>query len=322
MAAVFIPSLGLAQQPAKVYRIATLYLSGPPVEHARAAHTTKALLHGLEERGFTEGQNLILDLRSAQGDMKTFYLLLDELVKLQPDVFFAYVCGGSFHLLRKRVTTIPIVVGACNDDLVAQGVVGSLRRPGGNITGLSKVTPELAAKRLSLAKELVPTATRAAVLWNPDYADFAADWQAIRAAASTLNITLQPYAIYKASDLEAAFVSMARSGADVLVTFSDTVVHGAAKRVAQLAATHRIPGIYAFREVADAGGLLSYGPNIAALYRESAKYIARIFNGANPADMPIEQPTKVELVINLKAARALGLAVPPSLLLRADEVIQ
>jgi putative ABC transport system substrate-binding protein len=254
--------------------------------------------------------------------MQRFYLLSDDMLKLRPDVFFYPVCGGGFHPLRERVKNVPIVVAACNDDLVAKGIVASLGRPGGNITGQSKVTPELASKRLSLATELVPSARRVAILWNPYYADFAADWQAVRSTASALNVSLEGFPIQTQGDVDGAFAAIGRSRADALVTFSDTVVHAAAKQVAELAARYRVPAVYAYRELPDVGGLVSYGPNLNAMFRAAARYVVRIFNGERPAEMPIEQPTTFELVINLKTAKALGLAIPPSVLARADQVIE
>jgi putative ABC transport system substrate-binding protein len=316
-----VPRVGAAQQAGKMYRIASILLLDS-VERAKESPNTKALLEGLAQLGFVEGRNLIFDLRSADGDVNKFRALLDDVLRLRPDVFYFWVCAGPFTLVRQRVTSVPIVVGACNDDLVAQRIVGSLSRPGGNITGQSKVTPELAAKRLSLAKELPRSTKRVAVLWNPNYADFAADWQATRAIASALSIVLEGFPIYKEANLDPAFTAIARFRPDVLVTFSDPVIHGAAKRVAELAAAHRIPAIYAFREVPDVGGLMSYGPNLPTLFRNSAKYVARILNGAHAGDIPIEQASKFELVINLKTARALNLSIPQSLLLRADDVIQ
>jgi putative ABC transport system substrate-binding protein len=206
--------------------------------------------------------------------------------------------------------------------MVETGIVESLRRPGGNITGLAKLTPELAPKRLSLLKQIVPSISRVAVLWNPGYSDFKADWHELNAAAGHLGVTLHPFEFRRADELETAFEAIRRAHVDALITFSDQLTYVYAARVADLAASARLPAMYAFREIPDAGGLMSYGPNIVEMWRQSADYVARILRGAKPADMAIEQPTRFELVINLKTAKALGVTMPQSLLVQANELIQ
>ena len=230
---------------------------------------------------------------------------------------------SSTSVARPSATaTIPIVVAACNDDLVSSGVIASLARPGGNITGLSKLTPELGVKRLEMLKEAAPKASRVAVLWNPDYSDFAADWRELRAAARALSVTLHPIEFRRADDFGDAFSRMVKEHPDAFVMFSDIVGYGFRTRLVAAAAQSRVPGMYAFREIPGAGGLMSYGPNIVDMLRGSAGYVAQIFGGARPGDLPVQQAAKFELVINLKAARALGLAIPSSLLLRAHRVIE
>jgi putative ABC transport system substrate-binding protein len=221
-------------------------------------------------------------------------------------------------------------VAACNDDLVATGLISSLAQPGGNITGLSELTPELGAKRLQLLKEAVPKARRVAVLWNPAYSErfgpsfrfWSSDWVEMRAAAQVLGIALQSVEIRGPDDFDTAFSAMAKERADALIAFSDPVIVLHQRRIADLAAKRRLPGMYASREVVDVGGLMFYGPSSTDLFRRAAVYVGKILKGAKPADLPMEQPTKFELVINLKTAKALGLTIPQSLLARADGVIR
>jgi putative ABC transport system substrate-binding protein len=293
-----------------------------------AAHTfgmfpvEQALLEGLHDHGYVEGRNVVIEIRATEGRPERFAELTTELVRLPVDVLLVGVCGAPLNATRRATQAIPIVVATCNDDLIETGIVTSLARPGGNVTGLSKLTPELAAKRLELLKEVAPKISRVAVLWNPGYSDFKADWREMRAAASRLGMTLDPVEFRNTEDLEAAFATIKSEHADGLITFSDTFTYINAKRVAELAAASGLPALFAFREVPDAGGLMSYGPDLRAMWRRAAAYVAKILQGAKAGDLSIEQPTKFEFVINLKTANALGLSIPPSLLLRADDVIQ
>jgi putative ABC transport system substrate-binding protein len=202
------------------------------------------------------------------------------------------------------------------------GIVASLARPGGNVTGFSKLTPELAAKRLELLKEMVPWVSRVAVLWDPNYSDFTADWRELRTTASATSVTLRPVEVRDLADLDRAFATMVREQAEAIITFSDTMTYNSPTRVAELALRNKLPLMSPFREIADAGGLMSYGPSVPDLFRRSAGYVDKILKGAKPADLPVEQPTKFELVINLKTAKALGLEAPATLLALADEVIE
>jgi putative ABC transport system substrate-binding protein len=187
---------------------------------------------------------------------------------------------------------------------------------------LSKLTPELAAKRLELLKETFPGISRVAVLWNPAYSDFKADWRESLASARSLGIALYPVEFRRAEEFDTAFAAIDNHRVDALITFSDLLTYVHAKRIADLAAATRLPALYAFREIPDAGGLMSYGPSIPGMWRRAAAYVVRILQGETPADLPIEQPTKFELVINLKTAKTLGLAIPQSVLLRADDAIR
>jgi putative ABC transport system substrate-binding protein len=214
------------------------------------------------------------------------------------------------------------VVAVCNEDMVETGIVASLARPGGNVTGLTKLTPELATKRLELLKEIVPEASRVAVLWDPGYSAFSADWRELRATAHAKGVTLQPVEVHGLDDLEQAFAAMVRERADAVITFSDSMTYVFPTPVAGLALRSRLPLISPYREIAQAGGLMAYGPSLPDMFRHVAGHVGKILKGAKPGDLPIEQATTFELVINLKAAKALGLTVPYSLLSRADEVIE
>lgn len=296
------------------------YLSlGSPVTRAPFL---AAFLSGLRENGYVEGQNIAIEYRWTETEVERFPSLAAELTTLNLD---AIVTAGGTRaaLAAKRATTaIPIVFTAAGDP-VQEGLVASLARPGGNITGFSLFSPDLAGKRLELLKEAVPQADLIAVLLNPD-AVSAEVWKArlqeADASARTLGVRLKVVEARGPEDLDRAFLEI--SGAGALSVFVTPLFLVERKRIAELAATHRLPAVSEFREFAEAGGLMSYGPNIADLNRRAAGYVAKILRGAKPADLPVEQPTKFELVINLKTAKALDLTVPPSLLARADEVIE
>jgi putative ABC transport system substrate-binding protein len=312
-----------AQQAGKVHRIGFLG-TVPTNPHY------EALRQSLHDLGYVEGRNIAIERRYSEGRAERLLDLAAELVRLKVDVIVVDTCGAPLNAASQATSTIPIVLAACNDDLVATGIISSLARPGGNITGLSELTPELGAKRLELLKEAVPKVRRVAVLWNPAYSErfgpsfrfWTSDWVEARAAAQALGMTLQSVEIRGPDDFETAFSAMTRERADALIAFSDPlfVLHG--RRIADLAAKNHLPAVYAYREVVDAGGLFSYGPSISELFRRAAVYVGKILKGAKPADLPMEQPTKFELVINLKTAKALGLTIPQSLLIRADQVIR
>jgi ABC-type uncharacterized transport system substrate-binding protein len=312
-----------AQQPSKVPRIGFVG-TFPTSPH------DEALRQGLHEFGYVEGQNIAIERRYFEGRAERLPDLVTQLVRLKVDVLVVDACGAPLNSARQATTTIPIVVAACNDDLVATGLIASLARPGGNITGLSELTPELGAKRLELLKEVAPKVRRVAVLWNPAYSErfstnfrfWSSDWTEMRAAAQVFGMTLESVEIRGPDDFDAAFSTMARERADALIAFSDPSIIFHGRRIADLAAKSRLPAVYAAREVVDVGGLMSYGPSISDMFRRAAVYVGKILKGAKPADLPMEQPTKFELVVNLKTAKALGLTIPQSLLTRADEVIR
>ena len=315
------PLLPYATPPARVHRVGVL-VPGTPSATWRTYPHFQAFLEGLRQLGYVEGQNLAIEYRSAESQLDRLPALAAELVKLRPDVILVGSCGAPLDAIRHLTSTIPIVVATCTNDFVAAGIVTSLAHPGGNITGLQKLNPELSAKRLELLKEVLPHTSRVAVLWDPDYSDFAADWRALRAAAGTLGVTLLPVQAHGLTEFETAFATVTRERAEALMTFSDAVTFVNGRRLAELATKSRLPVMCPYRETTEAGGLMSYGPSVTAMFGRSTVFIDKIVKGAKPGDLPIEQPTQFELVINLKTAKALGVTIPQSILMRADKVIE
>jgi putative ABC transport system substrate-binding protein len=310
-----------AQPDGGIQRIGIIAGSSSPATW-RQSSTFQNFLKGLRDLGYEEGRNIAIEFRSAEGHPERFPGIAADVVGLKVDVLISTVCGEMLNAARKATSTVPIVVAVCNEDMVETGIAASLARPGGNVTGLSKLTPELAAKRLELPKEIVPEASRVAVLWDPGYSAFSADWRELRATAHAKGVILYSVETHGLADLERAFEAMVRERADAVITFSDTMTYVFATRVAELALTRRLPLMSPYREIAHAGGLVSYGPDLPDMFRHAAGYVGKILKGAKPADLPIEQPTKFEFVINLKTSQALGLTIPPTLLARADEVIE
>ena len=266
-----------------------------------------------------EGQTIALEVRFAEGHSERIPELVAELVGLKMDVL---VVGSSVVALaaQKATRTIPIVMVAA--DPVGLGLVVSLARPGGNVTGLSYFNEAIIAKRVQLLKEFVPGLAQIAVLRNPSVAVHATFWQETEAAARTLGVELQPLNIRGPDDFEAAFAAAAQGNAQALIALDDALTMTHRPRIVALAASSRLPAMYGLREFPDDGGLMSYGPSFADLFRRAATFVDKILKGAKPADLPVEQPTKFELVINRKTANALGLTVPPTLLAQADDVIE
>jgi putative ABC transport system substrate-binding protein len=314
------PLVAHAQQGSKIHRIGMISPS-LPLSTWRESSFVREFLAGLHDLGYEEGRDIAIEFRSVEGNWERLPDIAAELVGLRVDVLMSSVCGATLNAAMRATNTIPIVVGACNDDMVETGIIASLAHPGGNVTGLSKMTPELTAKRLELLKEMVPEASRVAVLWDPGYSAYLADWRELRERASTRGVTLQSFEVRNVADLHGAFAAIVAARADAVITFSDTFTYNFSNQVADLAARSRLPLMSPFQELANAGGLMSYGPSIPDMFRRAAGYVDKILRGAKPADLPVEQPTKFELVINLKAAKALGLTVPPSLHARADELI-
>jgi putative ABC transport system substrate-binding protein len=309
------------QPPGKVYRVGLLATT-TPIASWRDLPFFQVFLAELHKLGYAEGRDIVFEYRSAEGEFQRLSSLAAELVSLKIDVIVVPVCGAVLDAARGATSAIPIVVQSCSDDMVATGVVASLARPGGNVTGLSKIVPQVAAKRLELLKEAVPNLSRVAVLWDPGYLDFNADLKELQDAALRVSVTLQAVKAHGRDQLSAAFSTMSRDHAQAVITFSDATTYNYPREVSELAIKNRLPMVSPFRDVADAGGLMSYGPNLLDMSRRSAVYVYKILKGAKPGDLPIEQPTKFELVINVKTAKALGLTIPQSLLLRADEVIK
>jgi len=307
-----------AQQPGKVWRIGSLGMGHIPVPVSNPIWD--AFLQQLRELGYVEGQNIVIEYRSAEGRAERLPDLAAELVNLKVDVI---VAGGTPPpLAAKHATrTIPIVMAAAGDP-VGSGLVASLARPGGNVTGLSTFTPELAGKRLQLLKEVVPGVSRVAVLWNAANPYAALVTRETEAAARKLGVQVQSLEVRGPDDFEHALPAAIRGRAGALIVVDDPLTFLYRMRIADFAARNRLPAMYGFREYAEAGGLMAFGANLADLYRRAATYVDKILKGAKPADLPVEQPTKFELVINMKIANALGLTIPQSVLVRADEIIQ
>ncbi len=313
--ATTLPIVANAQTPAKVPRIGYLASSGP----AMSSRMLAALRRGLSDLGYIDGRTIAVEIRQAEGRNERMSELAAELIDLKVDVLVA-TTSPAVLAFKRATATIPIVMVA--SDPVGLGLVASLARPGGNITGLSYFNEAIIAKRLQLLQDLVPGLAKVAVLRNPDVAVHATYWQETEAAARKLGVTLQPLDIRGPDDFEAAFAAATRGNAQALIAFDDGLTATHRPRIAALAASSRLPAMYGLREFPDDGGLISYGPSYVDLLRRVATYVDKIIKGAKPADLPVEQPTKFELVINRKAANALGLAVPATLLAQADDVIE
>jgi putative ABC transport system substrate-binding protein len=307
------PLTARAQQGPRTYRLG--YLS-----NAKLPHLIAALQAGLRDLGYVEGQNLMIEYRFAEERAATLDTLAAELVQLRPDAIVTVATDASLAA-KRATTTIPIVMSTVGDPL-RLGIVASLARPGGNMTGVTLYGSELAGKRLEVLKEAIPNIARVAVLGNPSNPSNEYYWQETQSAGRKLVIDVQRFNVKAPNELPAEFSNMTRNGAVALDVLSDPLFNGARQQIIGLAADHRLPAIYEAREFAEAGGLISYGPNIAELTRRSAAFIDKVLKGVNPADLPVEQPTKFELVLNVKTAKALGLTLPPMLLARADEVIE
>jgi len=278
-----------------------------------------ALRQGLSELGYVDGQTIVVEFRSAEGRIERIPELVSELIGLNVDVFVA--ASSPVALAAKKATaTIPIVMVAA--DPVGLGLVASLARPGGNVTGLSYFNEALLAKRLEMLVEFVPGLARVAVLRNPTVTAHANFWAATDEAARKLGVALLALDVREPDDFEAAFIAAVQGNAQALIAFDDGLTIAYRTRIVALAASSRLPAIYGLREFPDEGGLISYGPNFADLTRRSATYVYKILKGAKPSDLPVEQPTKFDLVINRKTAAALGLILPHTLLARADDVIE
>jgi putative tryptophan/tyrosine transport system substrate-binding protein len=316
--AIWLPAE--AQQPKKVPRIGYLSNTDPASESARS----EAVRLALRELGYIEGQNIATEYRYTEGKEDRRPELLAELVRLKVDIIVVAAGVGWVRAAKNATKTIPIVMTGSGVDPVEAGLVESLARPGGNVTGITNLTGELGGKRLELLKEAVPKLARVAVLYDPAASSSVHEVkEVLPVAARALGLTIQPWEVRAADGFEKVFAALNKQRPDGLYALTaGGVMNANQKRITGLALKSRLPSMYRRREFVDAGGLMSYGADEADSYRRVAYYVDRILKGANPADLPVEQPTKFELVINLKTAKQIGLTIPQSLLYRADKVIK
>jgi putative ABC transport system substrate-binding protein len=314
---VAVPLTADAQQTGKVYRIGYIVTATPDEQE----HLTRALDDGMRELGYVEGRNIVVERRFAGGKQERLPDLAAELVRLNVDII---VTGSNpvIAAVKQATATIPVVMAASRDP-VGSGFVASVARPGGNITGLTNdPTPEIQGKSLELLKEAVPMAWRVALVWNPLPPGAETYRKIVESAARKLGVSVQSVEVRGRNEFEGAFAAIARERVDGVVVLPDPIFFTARKQVVELTTKYRLPAVYHAREFVEIGGLMSYGVNFAHQFRRSASYVDKILKGAKPGDLPVEQATRFELVVNLKTAKALGLTIPPSVLLRADHIIE
>jgi putative ABC transport system substrate-binding protein len=310
------PLTSTAQQAANGPRLGLLI----PGSSSAFAPRIEAFRQGLRDLGYVEGRNIAIEYRFAEGQADRLPALVAELIRLKVDIM---VIDGTaaIRAAQHATTTIPIVM-ALSGDPVGDGLVASLARPGGNITGLSMMIPEVSGKRLELLQEAVPKLSHVAVLWNPDFPGSTLAFKETQTAAHALGLQLQSLEVRSPDEFDQAFAAMTREHADALVVISNELFFGHRSQLAELTVRHRLPAMFHLREYAEAGGLMAYGADAADMYRRAATYVDKILKGTTPADLPVEQPTKFTFVINLKTAQALGVTLPPHLLYFAEQVIQ
>ena len=310
------PFAAEAQQLQKIRRIGVL----PPGPLSVRLHLWDAFRQGLRELGYVEGQTIAIVFPSAEVSAERLPELAQELVRLKVDVI---VAAGTVAIqaAQNATKTIPIVMPVVTDP-VGTGAAASLARPGGNVTGLTLISPDITGKRVQLLKEIVPGASRIVILSNPTSRNSEPQIREAEIAARALGAQLAPLQVRGPDDFESAFQTASKHRADALLAVDDALFFTHRKQIVDLAAKHRLPALYGYREFVDAGGLMTYAANLPEMYRRAAHFVDKILKGAKPADLPIEQPTTFELVINMKTAKALGIAIPPSVLLRADRVIE
>ena len=310
------PIVAAAQQPRRVWRVGFLSGGGRPADGAPPA----ALRRGLEELGYIDGRTVTYVGRWAETRRDRLPGLAAELVDLKVDTIVT-VGGPASEAARQKTTSIPIVLAQVGD-AVGIGLIESLAHPGGNITGVTDESADLSAKRLELLKEAVPKATRIAVLWNADDRGMTLRFRAVEHAAETLHVAVQPLGVREPNDFDVAFTAMTQNRPDALFLVTDALTLLNRKRVIEFSELHRIPAMYEFNFLVADGGLMSYGASQDENYRRAASYVDRIFKGARPAELPVERPSRYYLAINLRTAKSLSLVIPPSVLLRADQVIE
>jgi len=308
------PLAARAQQSSKLWRIG--FLSA--VSRELSSHA--ALEQGMHELGYVEGKDFVLEWRSVEGKYERFPEIIGELVRLKVDVFVTGVTA-SLPALQRATTTIPVVM-AYSTDPVGNGLVASLVHPGGNITGLAGSSDDSSPKQLELLTTIVPNVSRIGLLGNPDTETYSSVLKRAQDAAQKVGLSVVPMEARNAQEIEKAFAAFAEERIPAVVVASDAIFFGQRQRVAELALNKRLPTIFSLREYAAAGGLMSYGENIADFFRRSAFYVDKIFKGARPGELPVEQPTRFNLVINRKTADVLGVTIPPQLYIFADEVIE
>jgi len=312
------PAISLAQTPSRISRIG--YVSVGSASDPRRAALLDAFRQGLNDLGYVENKNIRIDARFAEGTYERLPTLAAELVGLAPDVIVAYATPAT-RAVRDATKAIPIVMSAVVDP-VATGLVAGLGRPGGNVTGLSLMSPEIIGKQIQLLTELIPKLARVAILWNPSNPSNAPQLREAELAAQTLRVQLQPLEARDRHALDGAFVAMTRERAGALVVLVDGLLVDQRVAIARLAAKTRVPAVYGLREHVEAGGFMFYGASTAESNRRAAVFVDKILRGARPGDLPVEQPTKFELIINRGIAKALGLAIPQPILVRSDEIFE
>ena len=310
------PLLTHAQQKGKMYRIGFLGNSTAALE----ANLVGPFREGLRDLGYEEGQNVVIEYRWAEGKYERLPTLIAELIARKVDVIVTAGTPGT-QAVKKATTSVPLVMVAVGDP-VGTGIVASLNRPGGNITGLTSISPELEGKRLELLREVIPKLSHVAILWNPVNAYHVIEMKEAQSAASTLRMRVLSLAVGTPEELDGAFAAIDRERVGALLVLADRMFLHHRTRIMNFAAQHRLPGVYAYRELVEAGGLMSFGPSYAGMHRRAATYVDKILKGAKSADLPVERPMKFELVVNLKAAKQIGLTIPPNVLARADRVIR
>jgi putative tryptophan/tyrosine transport system substrate-binding protein len=307
-----------AQQPKKVPRIGYLSTNDPALESARS----EAIRLVLRELGYVEGQNIATEYRYAEGKLDRLPELAAELVRLKVDIIVAAGADRTIQSAKNATKTIPIVMTGGGNDPVKEGYVESLARPGGNVTGITNLTRDLGGKRLELLKEAVPKLAQVALLYEPVGGGVRDVKEVLPVAARALKLTIRPWDIRDADGFEKVFATLNKERPDGLYVLQSTLMTTNAKRIADFALKSRLPSMYYIKEFVEAGGLMSYGADLADSYRRVAYYVDRILKGAKPADLPVEQPTKFELVINLKTAKQIGVTIPPEVLARANKLIR
>ena len=302
-----------AQQQAKIPRVGILFMGGRDQPHL------ETFKQGLRDLGYSEGKNINLEYRYAEGKYDRLRPLAEELVRMKVEVIVT-TSSISAHAVRRATTTIPIVMASGSP--VERGLAQSLAKPGGNVTGLTVMVSEMSGKRLEILKETFPNMTRVAALWAPQEREAVAGFKETQEAAQAFALQLQSVELARAEEIEKVLAEIPKGHPHALVVILHPLVTLHSKRIVEAALKHRLPGMYPTRQFAEEGGLMAYGPLIGDLYRRAATYVDKILKGAKPAELPVEQPTKFEMVINLKTANQIGVTIPPSVLYRADKVIK